>query len=296
MSSQTAPSTPAAAPQPRPVWRTRRLSVEGGFSVALFETGSADWDAPAIVLVHGMGHDTPAAWNAVAAAFAPTHRIVAFDLPGFGASDKPKVRYTLAFFTTVLEAVVRDARLHDFALAGHSLGGLIAADFAARHPDAVRALALIAPAGFLRTPALALRIMGSGPVVSLMNVVKPTRGFVSRTLDRAVFDPGSIAREDRDRVVGRAMEPDVARAFSSVYAGAMHEMVHMRALHERLGAWRKPTLLVWGRQDNYIPVRALATAHTVYPQADVLDIDRCGHCPSIEYPELVVARMRANGF
>jgi len=50
---------------------------------------------------------------------------------------------------------------------------------------------------------------------------------------------------------------------------------------------------VWGRNDRFIPVRALAGARAVYPNARVLEIDRCGHCPSIEYPARVAAAMRA---
>jgi pimeloyl-ACP methyl ester carboxylesterase len=80
-----------------------------------------------------------------------------------------------------------------------------------------------------------------------------------------------------------------------VYSGAMHDLLRMRPLHARLTTYRGPALLVWGRQDRYVPVRGLASAEDVYPQAGVLQIDRCGHCPALEYPELVAARMRAGG-
>jgi pimeloyl-ACP methyl ester carboxylesterase len=282
-------------PRPRPSWRPRRLSLAGGLQIAVFETGRADAAAPALLLVHGMGHDSQAAWDDVAAAFEATHRVVAFDLPGFGASDKPRAAYTLPFFGGVLDAVVRDAGLQNFALAGHSLGGLIAADYAARRPETLRTLVLIAPAGFLRTPVLALRIMGSGPVLGVLRSIKPSRAFVANTLDRAVEDPAAIDPADRDRLLERALDPAVARSFLAVYAGAMNEMVHMKALHARFAAWTKPTLLVWGERDRFIPVRALGTARAVYPQADVLRIERCGHCPSVEYADLVVGRMRAAG-
>ncbi len=295
MSSQTRPDAPAATPRPRPHWRPRRLSLAENLEIAVFETGRTDAAAPALVLVHGMGHDSQAAWDDVAAAFETTHRVVAFDLPGFGASDKPRTAYTLPFFGGVLDAVVRDAGLETFALAGHSLGGLIAADYAARRPETLRTLVLIAPAGFLRTPVLALRIMGSGPVLGVLRAIKPSRAFVASALEKAVEDPASIDPEDRNRVLERALEPAVARSFLAVYAGAMNEMVHMKALHARFSAWTKPTLLVWGDRDRFIPVRALDTARVVYPQADTLRIERCGHCPNVEYPGLVVARMRAAG-
>jgi len=231
----------------------------------------------------------------VAADFEATHRIVAFDLPGFGASDKPTATYSLPFFTDVLRQVVAAAGASGFALAGHSLGGMIAADYAARYPREVRNLTLIAPAGFLRSPRLVLRIMGSRPVTALMGSVKPSRAFVSRTLESAVFDPASLPAEDKERALAFAEDPSVTRSFLRVYSGAIGEMLHMKELQTRLATWRGPTLLCWGRQDRFIPVRALGTARGVYPLADVLEIDRCGHCPNIEYPELVATRMRADG-
>jgi pimeloyl-ACP methyl ester carboxylesterase len=299
-SSQIVLGAPAPAAPFRAAWRSRRLEVgglgDGGpVGIAVFEAGRSDPGAPTLVLVHGMGHWTQAAWNLVAADFAATHRIVAFDLPGFGASEKPRVRYTLPFLVSVLRAVVADANAAPFALAGHSLGGLIAADYAARYPGDVRGLTLIAPAGFLRTPQLVLRILGSRPVTGLMGAFKPSPSFVRRTLEGAVFSPASIPPEDMARALELGCNRTAARAFASVYAGAMHEMLHMRQLHARLAAWRGPALLIWGRQDRFIPVRALAGARAVYPDAEVLEIERCGHCPSIEYPERVVAAMRALG-
>jgi monooxygenase len=225
-----------------------------------------------------------------------SRRRIASSLPGFGASEEARDAYTLPFFTATLREVLeRVAPAREVALAGHSLGGLIAANYAALFGSAVRNLTLMDPAGFLRTPRLALRVLGSGPVVGLMSAIKPSRGFVIRTLENAVHDPNSIPPDVKERAVELAANPAIARAFARVYAGAMHEMLHMRELHERLGAWTGPTLLVWGRQDRFIPFRALATTRGVYPRADVLEIDSCGHCPNVEYPKLVAARMRANG-
>ena len=75
------------------------------------------------------------------------------------ASAKPATGYTLEFFVRALERVVAARGLTSFALVGHSLGGLVAAEFARRRRGGeLRLLGLIDPAGFLRTPRLALRI------------------------------------------------------------------------------------------------------------------------------------------
>jgi len=258
--------------------------------------GLRSGDAPAVVMLHGMGHWTQAAWSGLADYFASTHRVVAFDLPGFGASDKPDVGYTLAYFTSALRAVVGAAGVHDFALVGHSLGGLIAANYAAYHPGRVRALGLLDPAGFLRTPHLAARIAGSRLALHLRLRLRPPQAFVRATLRKAVYDDGAIGAGERERAYALASDPATVRTFLRVYAGAADEWLGMRALHARFAAYGGPTTLIWGREDRYIPARGLRTARRVYPHADALVIPRCGHCPAIEYPALVAERLLANGF
>ena len=243
-----------------------------------------------------MGHWTQAAWDALAPQFATTHRVVAFDLPGFGASDKPDATYTLAYFTDALERIVAGLGLETFALAGHSYGGLIAANYAARNASRVRALALLNAPGFARTPKIVVRIAASRPAAFALRGFAPPRRFVETTLDRSVFDPACLSAETRERAFRLACDPGVARAYARIYAGAYREMRGIRAFHRTLAAWRGPALLVWGRQDRYVPFAGLARARTVYPEAGVLAIDRCGHCPAIEYPALVARALAATGF
>ncbi len=300
MSSQTFPGPPApvdpefAATPRRASWRSRQLAVSPGLNVAVFEAGRGDTSAPILVLIHGLGHFTEAAWSVLAAEFEATHRVIAFDLPGCGASGRPEAAYDLDFFHGVVREVVRDVPV-PFALGGHSFGGLIAADYAARRPDDVRALALIAPAGFLRTPVLVMRAIASVAALASRARLAPNPAFVRRTLRKSVFDPDAIPADDRERAVALACEPAAARAFLGVYAGALREIVNSRALAARLASWRGPTTLAWGRDDAFIPIRALAAAKAVYPQASALELERCGHCPAIEHPAVLAAHLRANG-
>ncbi|MBD5657652.1 MAG: alpha/beta fold hydrolase, partial [Candidatus Eremiobacteraeota bacterium] len=142
---------------------------------------------------------------------------------------------------------------------------------------------------------LALRVAGSRPVTWLFRRVRPSASFVRRTFRQAVFDPATVPEDYYLEACALAANPEMTRAFVRVYAGAMHELLHMRTLHARLATYRGPALIVWGRQDRYVPLRALAGARNVYPHAEVLEIERCGHCPNMEYPDLVAARWRAGG-
>ena len=185
--------------------------------------------------------------------------------------------------------------MRGFALAGHSLGGLIAAGYAGTYPGDVRVLALIDPAGFMRTPKLFLRIFGSRLVMWLMGTARPTRGFVRRAFETAVYDPASLDETLHARMYALTKDRAMVRAFARVYRDALKEFVDFAGLQTKLARYGGPVLLVWGRQDRYVPLKALERARRAYPQAEVEILDRCGHCPSIEYPRELAARLLAAG-
>jgi pimeloyl-ACP methyl ester carboxylesterase len=284
----------APAPWPRVTWRRREIEVAPAGRIVTFETGLQEQDAPTILLIHGLGHWTQGAWDPMAAQLATTHRVVGFDLPGFGDSDKPDIRYDLAFFSAVVHAVIGKLGLPRHHLAGHSLGGMIAADYAGKYPTTIESLTLIDPAGFLRTPKIFVRILAGEPVSRLFTL-RPSRRFVRRLLLQAFRDPRAITPEVFERAYALAEDPKVCRSFLRVYSGALRDFLDMPGFHARLARYKGPTLLVWGRHDEYTPIRALNTARKVYPHAETLVLDDCGHCPNIEFPTPIVECIRARG-
>jgi pimeloyl-ACP methyl ester carboxylesterase len=284
-SSHRSDDTPAL----ETTWRARSVTLDAATTLATFSSGLDDESAPVVVLVHGLGHWTQGAWDAMVPYLAATHRIVAFDLPGFGASSKPDGTYSLDFFSRAVDAVVLAYGLRRFTLVGHSLGGLIAANVAARSPDCIEALVLLDPAGFLRTPKLLLRMIASRPAIALLGAIPPTRGWVRKAFETSVYDPQSITPAMHARMYKLARERSVRRAFARVYRDAMREFFDLPGLHARFGRFRGTTLIVWGREDRYIPLRALAGAERVYPHARVTIFGRCGHCPNVELPAQTAA-------
>ncbi len=272
-------------------WRERTLGPAGE-RIAVFESGSADREAPTLLLIHGLGHWTQAAWDRLVPLLDPAWRIVAFDLPGFGGSDKPDARYDAAFFARNLDRVVAAEMPERFALAGHSLGGALAARYAAAHPERIRRLALLAPAGFLRVASLVYVALGSPPIQWLLQR-RPSRGFVDRILSDAVVDPGVIAPDVRERAHVLAADPALRRAFAGVYAAAMREFAHSKTLAARLRTWSGPTLILWGRNDRYIPLRALRDTQAVYPAAQTTILERAGHVLMADQPAATAAALRA---
>jgi cis-3-alkyl-4-acyloxetan-2-one decarboxylase len=101
---------------------------------------------PVVVLIHGIASSAVTFQNLVPL-LEPTHRCISVDLLGFGGSPMPEgAEYTLAEHVDALAATVRSLRLSEpFTLVGHSMGGLIAPRYAARHRRRVNRLVLISP-------------------------------------------------------------------------------------------------------------------------------------------------------
>ncbi|HYW52400.1 MAG TPA: alpha/beta fold hydrolase [Candidatus Elarobacter sp.] len=281
--------TSAAVPS---AWRARRIAA-GGVTLAAYETGSDASGAPSVLLLHGLGHWTDAAWGRLVPHLDPALRYVAFDLPGFGASDKPDVRYDRAFFRRVMDDAVAALGLERFGLVGHSLGGFIAADWAGAHPDRVTHLALIAPAGFSRSPRHMFFALLAHGAARRLSALRPSKRFVERILHRAVADPASIDAAHIERAWELSQELAVRRAFAGVYAGALETFVGTREVVRAFGRYAGPVLCGWGERDRYIPITSLRDVLHVYPQAVALLLHRSGHVPMMEEPERLGAELRA---
>lgn len=120
----------------------RRLQVNDRV-VAYRECGAGD---ATVVLLHGIG-STSASWMEVAAALAPRARVLAWDAPGYGdTSPLPQARPKADDYAQALEGFLKAAGVTRCALVGHSLGGLMAAAHARRHPQRLERLLLVSPA------------------------------------------------------------------------------------------------------------------------------------------------------
>lgn len=110
------------------------------------DRGGAGNPAATVVFVHGIGN-TGASWDGVIADLPPTVRVITVDLLGFGASPKPEwLRYNVREQARALRHTLRSLRVHGrLIVVGHSLGTLIAIEYAKRYPHHTSSLILCAP-------------------------------------------------------------------------------------------------------------------------------------------------------
>jgi len=247
-----------------------------------------------VVLLHGFG-DTHATWRNVVPVVARRHRVIALDLPGFGASATmpgPLLDGQVAAIEAVLDALGVDGPV---SVVGNSMGAVAALRFALAHPARTERVAAIAPAGLGVGVPIWWRML-SGQLLSLrlvllaLEVVPPSlvesvaRQIFLRLVvhDQARIDPATL------RELGRRYR--TRRDIEDLYQLG-HLLVAELAsgtLLERVEALDVPLLVLWGRHDRMVPVehgRALASA---VPGARLEVLEACGHCPQLERPDLLL--------
>ena len=185
---------------------------------------------------------------------AERYRVHVLDLPGFGPRRRRRSPFELWAASEWLEAWLDATATAPVHLAGHSMGGLISLRLAARRPDAVRKLVLIAPAG---VPS---RTSVRGYVVPLArSLAQSSPSFVRLLVHDALrAGPVTLWRATRT-LLGEDVRAD-------------------------LEAVRVPTLLVWGEHDQLVPPALAAVFRSTIADARLVVVPECGHVPMYERP------------
>jgi pimeloyl-ACP methyl ester carboxylesterase len=255
---------------------TARVLDVGGTATSILEGG----DGPPLVLLHGGVESGAAVWAPVFDRLTASHRVVAPDLPGLGASE-PMAALDADSFAAWLDGTMRAVGLDRPTLVAHSLGGSFAARFAAGAPEALNALVVYAGPGIgpYRMP---LKLMYSAIRFSL----RPTERNAER-FDRFLFlDLG--ATRARDEAWYRAFdEYNRNQARIKHVKKTMNRLVSLgtkRIPDDELSRIDCPVHLVWGRHDRMVPLKTAEAA--VQAHAWPLHIvEDAAHAPHIEQPE-----------
>jgi pimeloyl-ACP methyl ester carboxylesterase len=238
-----------------------------------------------LVLLHGVAASR-AIWRQVSAALSTRRRVVVVDVPGFGQTAPAGAGFALE---EVADRLVEGLQLDAFDLVGHSLGGAVAVVAAARHPDSVRRLVLVSPAGLApRAEGLAAAL---GVAAELAVHARRALGYdhVDRPGARwlmfgtTVADPGRLSPEDA-RMLLEASDGAVRIADGVRQALAAD-------LRAELAAAPMPVGLIWGEADRVVPYAGLGALRELRPDAAVETLPGIGHIPQIEDPPGFVAAL-----
>ena len=222
-----------------------------------------------LVLLHGFGGDLNN-WLFNAEALAAERAVYALDLPGHGESTKQVGEGDLDALVDVVVAFLDSQDLSRVHLAGHSMGGLVAAAVALRAPERMLSLALVDSAGL-------------GEEIDREYV----EGFVAATgrrdlkpvLQRLFASPELVNRQMVDDVLRYKRLDGVQEALAAISGQLFPDGRQRHVLADDLGSLDAPVLVVWGEADEVIPV---AHAQSAPEGAHVQVLEGAGHSPHME--------------
>src|SRR5689334_16892973 len=233
-----------------------------------------------VLLLHGFGGDLNT-WMFNQPALCSDRRTLALELPGHGLSSKDVGSGDIAFFTEVIEAVLTVLEVERVNVVGHSMGGALALALAARQPERIATLSLLAPAG------LGSEINGAF-IDAFMRASR--RKDAVEALRYLVHDPSLISRAMVEEFLRYKRLDGVAQALETVARAWFPQGRQAVDLIEALRDLTMPIQVIWGRGDRIIPA---AHADTVTPSVKVHVLDGVGHLPHMERAAEVNRLLRA---
>jgi pimeloyl-ACP methyl ester carboxylesterase len=239
---------------------------------------------PLLVLLHGFG-DSYTSWDGWVQELKDKFHIISVDFPGHGLTRAPAgYELTGAGLADLIDALGAKLELPKFALAGNSMGGGVAWEFAVRHPQRLNALILVDAAGFPNDGPppkmpLAFRILqyrlGRAFLRNIDNRPLIDEGLKTDVFDQRVITPALVDRwAEFQRAPGH-------RAILMSF----HPSVFGQAAATELRQISVPTLILHGENDPLIEPAAARKFAAAIPGAKLILYPQVGHLPQIEIPQ-----------
>ena len=241
-----------------------------------------------LVLIHGYTSSTYS-WKDVFEPLAKTFRVIAVDLKGFGFSAKPDGDYTRRAQALLVTHLLEHLKIEKAWLCGNSMGGEVALNVALANPERVAGLILVDSAG--------VEVPGSGsltPGYLLVPVIGRLLIALSLTSDKLVREGLEKSFYDRTKVT-----PDRLTNYYRPLKTRGGQLAALRArtqwemfpVETELARIIVPTLIVWGAQDQLIPLAAGHKLSSLIKDSKLVVFDNCGHLPQEEMPARTIAEI-----
>lgn len=225
-----------------------------------------------IVFIHGAGGST-LSWAFQITYFEGTNTVILVDLPGHGKSRGPSLA-SIAGYADALKGAFDDNAITSAFIAGHSMGGAVALDFAIRYPDLARGIVLIGTGARLKV------------YPEILEGILRDKEKTARMIIDTAFSP-TFPAQLKEKVFTEYMKNDAKAIFNDFTACDGFNVM------EQLHSVSVPTLVICGTEDRFTPVRYSQYLHDNIPGAELVCIESGGHMVMIEKPGEVNSAIRA---
>lgn len=251
--------------------RLRQGSAEG-LAMPYLEGGSG---AP-LVLIHGFAGDKDN-FARVARFLTPHYRVIIPDLPGFGdAARDPSAPYTIEDQARRLAALLDQVAPGPVHMGGNSMGGFIAAQFAAMYPGRVASLWLLDAAGTeaAHSSDILRHYESTGDMPLLVRTEQDFNTLIAACTVKEPFLPHGVRV-----LLGRRGAADFA-----LHTALMKQLSEAPLLQPQPAYGAIPALIVWGEQDRILHPDGAASFAALFPRSRTIMMPGVGHLPMVEKP------------
>ena len=264
---------------------------KSGLHISYYDTGKND--ALTVFLIHGLGDESDT-WRHLIEPLSPYARVIAPDLPGFGRSEKPRIKYSLPFLTQTLLEFMDELQVERSILIGNSLGAIISQSMALEHPERIQGMVLIDGS----------MVQSNAQKVSLTNFLFLLPGIGKWMYNRLRSDPQSAYESLRPYYHDLDQMPEADRNFlfqrvnqrvwddhqRDAYLSTLRNMVtylmrRQSQLKETIPQIEAPTLIVWGESDQVSSVENGRLLQSILPNARLITLPKTGHVVQQERPQ-----------
>jgi pimeloyl-ACP methyl ester carboxylesterase len=244
-----------------------------------------DAQGQVVLMVHGFGSSTYS-WQKVAPILQMKgYHVYAVDMKGFGWSDKPEAGKDVKYDPITLMEEVRawmDALgLKDVVYVANSLGGAIGVLMAMEHPEYINKMVLLDPAGYSQKKPMIIRMEAiPGAVCSI-------KAFFGKwvpkwNLKEVTYNKDWVSQEQIDNYYVRLITMGSIDAQVSIIKKL--DFDYLDPYLKRIPSINQKTLLVWGEEDEWIPLSVGYRYRHNLPNANLVIVKHCGHVPQEEVP------------
>ncbi|MBT7815512.1 MAG: alpha/beta hydrolase [Polaribacter sp.] len=236
-----------------------------------------------IVLVHGTASSLHT-WNDWTKDLKKKYRVIRMDLPAFGITGPNKnADYSIENYTYFLQQFLMKINVAKFHLAGNSLGGNIAWNYAAEHPEQIEKLILIDASGLpTNKPQPAVFKMAKTPVLSSLFLYVTPKFFIKKNMEEVYADNSKVTDAIITRYHKMALRVGNRQAF--IDRAKTDFKLGAKANLEKLKSIQTPSLLIWGAQDSWIPLDNGKQMDRMLTNSKLVILENSGHVPMEENP------------
>ncbi len=262
----------------------------GGLDVHYRDEGNSADSVP-LVLIHGTSSSLHT-WQGWVDALKGEHRIVRFDLPGFGLTGPNATgNYSAAYYTTFTREVLEKLHISRCVIGGNSLGGDVAWRFCVEYPGIAQKLILVDAAGYPNVPKsmpIGFRLAQIPALAPIVRYMTP-RSIIEQSIQNVYADKSKVTPDLVDRYYDLTLRAGNRQAL-------IDRMKHGYPTDENYRTISNiaiPTLIIWGAQDGLIPEAAAERFHADLPNDTLVVLNGLGHVPMEEDPARTVAVVKA---